>query len=223
MRSISAARGRISRSTNSRHRSRIWRCGSLRSKFMRAGAQVDGAAAPERAPGEDARVTALVHDDLPVHDHLLDADRELLRLAPRGRRLHGLRVEDDDVGLEAVAEEPAVGQAQALGGERRHLADGVRQAEPALLADELGQDDRERAVGPRAGIVPDQDRVAADHVERVAHEAAAWSPCSLRRRRTRPAGPPAGGARRSRPRRRAPSAPRPRPGSAPRSDGAPGA
>jgi hypothetical protein len=43
----------------------------------------------------------------------------------------------DDVGLEPVPEEPAVGQPQALRGERGHLPDGLDQPEPALLADEL--------------------------------------------------------------------------------------
>ena len=39
--------------------------------------------------------------------------------------------------LNPSPEEPAVGQAQALRGERRHLADGIGQPQPALLPDEL--------------------------------------------------------------------------------------
>src|SRR3990172_7221129 len=72
-------------------------------------------------PGQGPGVPAGVDDDLPVHDHVVDADGELLRLPPRRRGLHRLRVEHDDVGLEAVAQEPAVGEPDPLRRARRHL------------------------------------------------------------------------------------------------------
>jgi len=77
--------------------------------------------------------------------HLVDADREPLGLGARRRGLHRLRVEDHDVCLEAVAEQAAIGQAQALRREGCHLPDGVGQRQEALLADELGEDDRKGA------------------------------------------------------------------------------
>src|SRR5918992_4937956 len=61
------------------------------------------APAAERPAREDPGMSTVVDDDLAVDDHVVDADGKLLRLAPRGRRLHPVRVEDDDVRLEAVA------------------------------------------------------------------------------------------------------------------------
>ena len=59
---------------------------------------------PSAAPGRPASPCAsAVHDDLAVDDHVVDPDRELLRLHPRRRRLDRLGVEHDDVGLEAEA------------------------------------------------------------------------------------------------------------------------
>ena len=52
-------------------------------------------------------------DDLATDDHPVDAVGELARLVVRGVRAHAIGVEDDHVGNVAVAQEAAVGQAEA--------------------------------------------------------------------------------------------------------------
>ena len=68
-----------------------------------------GASPPQRPAGQHPRVLAAVDDDLAIDDHVVDPDRELLWLRPRRRRLDRLGVEHDDVGLEAVPQQAAVG------------------------------------------------------------------------------------------------------------------
>ena len=87
---------------------------------------------------------------------MFDSRGELLRAVARGWRLHGGRVEDHDVGLHVVEEKASVGYAQAQRSKGRHLPDRLLQGDGAFVADVVGEDGGEGAVGPRAGIVPQQ-------------------------------------------------------------------
>ena len=105
----------------------------------------------EGSAGELAGVLAFVDYDIAVDYDVGDAEGELLGVFSGGGSFDGFRVEDDDVGLVAVTEEATGLEAQALGGERGHLADGLGEAELLFGAYVLGKDYGEAAVGPRAG------------------------------------------------------------------------
>src|SRR3990172_5499343 len=71
------------------------------------------------------------------------------RLLVRGQVAHRRRVEDHDVGLQAVAQEAPIRQPQACRRRRGHLAHGLLEARQALLAHELAQHAGGGAVGAR--------------------------------------------------------------------------
>ena len=91
------------------------------------------------------------------------------------------RVEHDDVGHEAVGERPAVAQAEAGGRRAGHLVHRLLEREQRLVAHELAEDPRERAVASAGSAC--RRRTS--------------SPC----RPSRPDGRRTGGASRSRPAR----------------------
>ena len=105
----------------------------------------------EGSAGELAGVLAFVYDDFAVDYHVGDTEGELLGVFSGGGGFDGFRVEDDYVGLVAVAEEATGLEAQALGGEGCHLADGLGEAELLFGTNILSEDYREAAVGPGAG------------------------------------------------------------------------
>ena len=88
----------------------------------------------------------VVDDYLAINDHVVDADGVVLWIAQNGIGPHLVGIEHDDVGLETVAEDAPVGQAEPLGRERGHLADRLGQAKLLLGPHELRQYDREAAV-----------------------------------------------------------------------------
>lgn len=85
--------------------------------------------------------------DGPIADGELTVDENV---ADAGGRKHGIEesgflgdrigIEDDEVGLHAGADEAAVVEAQALGGEAGHLADGVLKGEDFQVADVAFED-----------------------------------------------------------------------------------
>src|SRR3989442_1169515 len=77
---------------------------------------------PEPASGPRARDLAVLQYHLSVYEHVLDADRRLMRLLERRAVDHGDRIEHGEVGVEPRLHEAAIGQADPLRGERRHLA-----------------------------------------------------------------------------------------------------
>lgn len=83
-----------------------------------------GAGPAKRATGEHAGVASLVDHHLAVHDHVVDPDGELLGGRAGGRRLHTSGVEDDQVGLEPVAQEVWVCSSRRTGVGRREPARG---------------------------------------------------------------------------------------------------
>ena len=128
------------------------------------------AAAAQGSAGQGGGVDSAVDHGVPLTKTYSMPTGELLGVGARGGRADRARVENHDVGDEAVAQQAAVAQTQPLRGKRRHLADRLRQAQHALVARELAQDDREAAVGARTRELAQQHRVAADHRQRVRDE-----------------------------------------------------
>src|SRR5258705_5677725 len=71
---------------------------------------------------------------LPIHKHVLDADRSLVRLLERHAIDHRLRIEHGDVGVESRFHEAAIGQIDALCRQGRHLAHRELQREQLQIA-----------------------------------------------------------------------------------------
>ena len=131
-----------------------------------------GLVLPQADPSSRRRagVRATVHDERAVDDHGLDPGRVAARLVVGRVRSDRRRVEDHDVGERAVAERPALAQAEPRGRRRGHLAHRLLEAQQRLVADELPEDARERAVRARARLRADERGVRADHADRVRHE-----------------------------------------------------
>src|SRR5438034_6260571 len=75
---------------------------------------------------------------------------------------HGFRIEDGDVGEHARLYEAAVGEADTLRCERRHLPHGELERHQLLPADVPAQNPRERAVGARMRAVLAERTVGRD-------------------------------------------------------------
>ena len=114
--------------------------------------------------------TPAVHDERAVDDHGLDPGRVAARLVVGRVRSDRRRVEDHDVGERAVAQGPALAQAEPGRRCRGHLAHRLLDAQQRFVADELAEDARERAVRARARLRADERGVGADHADRVRHE-----------------------------------------------------
>src|SRR3712207_7472086 len=82
----------------------------------------------------------------------------MIRRPPRSTLFPYTTLFRSDVGLEAVAEEAPVGQAEGLSGERGELADAVGHVEQALVADEGAEEGGGGAVGAGADGVADEQR-----------------------------------------------------------------
>ena len=125
---------------------------------------------PEADPSTRRRagVLAGVDDERAVDDDVLDAGREAARLVVRRVAPDRRRIEHDEVGQVAVADRAALAQPEPRGGRAGHLADRLLEAEQRLVAHELAEDARVAAVGPRAGLRPDEGRVRPDHPDRMA-------------------------------------------------------
>src|SRR5467141_3935962 len=102
---------------------------------------------PEPPARTRVRDLPLLQYHLPIHEYVLDADRGLVRLLERRAIDHRRRVEHGDVGVHARPHEAAIGQADALRGERRHLAHRELQREQLQVPRIVSQDPRECAVG----------------------------------------------------------------------------
>src|SRR5438046_8220727 len=77
---------------------------------------------PQQPSRPRRRLLPVLHRDLPVDDDIFDAYRELSRLLI-GRAIgYRLRIEDDNVSGEALAQLPAACEVHSAGGKRRHLA-----------------------------------------------------------------------------------------------------
>ena len=124
----------------------------------------------EGSAGESAGVLAFVYYYFAVDDDVGDAEGELLGVFSGGGGFDGFGVEDDNVGLVAVAEEATGLETQALGGEGGHLADGLGEAELLFGAYVLSEDDGEAAIGAGAGELSHENGVASDHAAGVRDE-----------------------------------------------------
>src|SRR5712664_2749000 len=79
---------------------------------------------PQTATGARARELAFLHYRLPIHDHVLDADRGLMRQLERRAVEHRRGIENGNVGEHAGPHEAAIGEADALCRQRSHLPHG---------------------------------------------------------------------------------------------------
>src|SRR5258705_3415839 len=89
---------------------------------------------PESTARTRARDLPLLQYHLPVHEHVFDADRSLVRLLERRAIDHRLRIEHGDVGVESRFHEAAIGQIDALCRQGRHLAHRELQREQLQIA-----------------------------------------------------------------------------------------
>src|SRR5215831_17406724 len=127
-------------------------------------------AAAQSSTGQSASVLARVDDNRAVDDDVVNTHWKLLGLGACRRRANAQRVEDDYIGLETVAQQPAVGKSEPLGWERGHLPDRLRQRELALVAGELPQYQRKTTICTRARKLADQHCITANHGQRVRDE-----------------------------------------------------
>jgi hypothetical protein len=102
-----------------------------------------------------------------------DAGGVVVGVEEGGVVLDGGGVEQDEVGAHAGAEEAAVGEIEALGGEGGHPADGVFEGDDLAFADIAGEDAGEGAIAARVGGIDTEGGDAAvggDHGEGVAED-----------------------------------------------------
>src|SRR4029077_15324055 len=78
-------------------------------------------------------------DQLSVYENLFDADGKFLRLGESGAVDHGGRIEENQVGECAFPEDTAIFPVEPVSGQRSHFADGFRQWEPVIFADEAAE------------------------------------------------------------------------------------
>src|SRR5207245_7460062 len=114
---------------------------------------------------------AALRRDLPVHNYILDARRVLSGLFIGRAVGYRLRIEDHDVGGEALAQLAPFRQLHAARRKRGHLAHPFLQREQALLADVCPKHAREGAVEPRMRFAGRRwYAVRPDHAQRVGED-----------------------------------------------------
>src|SRR5438132_738813 len=109
-------------------------------------------ATAQRTPWERSGIGTAVDDHDPIDNDVLDTDRVVFGVLPRGLGLHRLGIEHDNIGLKTVTQEATVGETETLGGEGGHFADGLRESHLLLGPYELRQHDRKAAIGAWIGI-----------------------------------------------------------------------
>src|SRR2546429_1902943 len=105
---------------------------------------------PEPSPRPRCGELSLPQYDLPVHQHVFDPHRRLVRLLKRRAVDHRRRIEDRDVRVHTRTHQAAVDEADALRRERRHLPHREFERHEFLVAHVAAQDPGKRAVG--AGV-----------------------------------------------------------------------
>src|SRR5213593_2857520 len=99
---------------------------------------------------------------LSVHQHVLDAERGLMRLLERGAIDDRRRIENGDVCIHARTHEAAIDETDALSGERRHLAHRKLEGHEFFIAHVAAQDAGERTVGAGMCAFPAERAVGRD-------------------------------------------------------------
>src|SRR5213596_2042883 len=102
---------------------------------------------------------------LSVDQHVLDADRRLMRLLERSAVDDRRWIEDGDVRKHARTHQATIGEAHALRRERRHLAHGELERKELLVARIVAKDPREGTVGARVRGLRAQRSVRRDAAE----------------------------------------------------------
>src|SRR5215510_12126877 len=132
----------------------------------------------QQSSGKTAGVLSVLDDEAPVHQHLLDARRILVRLLVGSAVGDAPRVEHDEVGAGAHGDDAAILQPEAAGRQLRHLVDRLRQAQDPLLACVLAQNAWKRAIAPgmwlarrQLAVRRERRAVRADHHGRMGQRA----------------------------------------------------
>src|SRR5215471_14888567 len=108
-------------------------------------------------PGKCTGHPAFFNHRYTVDEHVGHTDGESIRSVVCRHSVNRGGIEHHEVGPHALFDHSAVGEVLALRGERRELANGVRQAELALLAHVLGEDPRIGPIGARVWMVRTKD------------------------------------------------------------------
>src|SRR5207248_7438036 len=92
-----------------------------------------------------ARVAAVIEHDLPVDDDRTDSDRVLKWFREGGAVGHGRRIEDHQIGGEAVSDQASIGEVKLPRRQTGHFVDGLLERDHVLFAHVLAEDAREGA------------------------------------------------------------------------------
>ena len=96
--------------------------------------------------GLGTRVFASTNNGHAVHKNVSDPVRDLMGIFVRGPVDDGLRIEDDDIGIKALAEHTPIQNRETRCDGRSHLPDGVFERHDTLLANVSAEDPCEGAV-----------------------------------------------------------------------------
>src|SRR5215813_8470071 len=108
-------------------------------------------------PGKCTGHSAFFNYRYTVDEHVSHADGESIGIVVCRHMVNHGGIEHHEIGPHALFDHSAVGEVLALRGERRELANGVRQAELTLLAHVLGEDPGIGAIGARVWMVRTED------------------------------------------------------------------
>src|SRR5215467_10263520 len=136
----------------------------------------------QQAARQAARMLTVLDHEAPVHEHVLDARRILVRLLVGRAVRDTTRVEDDEVGARAHRDDAPILEPEPPRRHLRHLVDRLRQREHALLACILAQNARKRSIAPgmwlanrqlavrreRRAVGPDHDRRMRQRTAQIA-------------------------------------------------------
>ena len=111
-----------------------------------------GPGSQERPTGSRVRADAVLEHDLSADHHQVEPERIREGSLERRRVDHPGRIEDDQIGERAGANDSEVRHAEALRRERGHLPDGLLQGEETLLAHVASED--ARGCPERPGVRP---------------------------------------------------------------------
>src|SRR6266576_4782516 len=80
---------------------------------------------PNDAPGLCRRHLSVTHDGHTVYEHVLHANRKLVRLLVRRAIYDRIRIEDHDIGVHSFAELAPVADAEPVGHGASHFSYGI--------------------------------------------------------------------------------------------------
>src|SRR5712692_8062754 len=126
---------------------------------------------PHHSTWRCAAVLPVSEHARPVHPHVADACRELVRVFESSPVCNGPGVKEHHIGVTAGTEQTPVAQSEPPGDRPAHLADGVLQRQQPLLANVLRQHTRIGAICAwvRRSEFPRPGRIHATCIGRDLH------------------------------------------------------